>query len=175
MSVSYNDWKKLFLFCLGLAIAASLCMKWMEVDFWTGNSRFTIMGLELFYEKEKVIAILGSLDPHVKGILIYHLYFDFVFMAGVFPGTAALCIMARQRLQGPLARRFLLSLAALQLLAWGCDIIENYYLLNWVKVPLITDDLAFFHSLVITKFVIVLTGLCLSLGIIFFRIIKKPG
>jgi hypothetical protein len=175
MSVSYNDWKKLFLFCLGLAIAASLCMKWMEVDFWAGNSRFTIMELELFYEKEKVIEILGSLHPHVKRILIYHLYFDFVFMAGVFPATAALCIMARQRLLRRQVRRFLLALAALQLLAWGCDIIENYYLLKWVKASSITADFVFFHSLVITKFIIVLTGLCISISIMLVKFKRRVG
>jgi hypothetical protein len=176
MNVSYNYWKNLFFFCLGLAIGSSLCMKWMEADFWVGNEKFTVMGLELFYSREKVTAILRGLDPQVKRILVYHLYFDFVFMAGVFPAAAALCIMAGQKLISRWGRRFLLTLATLQLLAWGCDFIENCLLLNWIYNLVITDDFYYFHLLVITKFVIILAGLSISIIIIAIRYRKKsPG
>jgi hypothetical protein len=30
MSTNYQNWLKLFLFCLGLFIASAFCMKWME-------------------------------------------------------------------------------------------------------------------------------------------------
>ena len=85
MNTEYNRWKKLFIFCLGLAMASAFCMKWMESDFWVGDEKFDILGLELFYPAKKVAAILSGIDPHVKTILGYHLSFDFAFMAGVYP------------------------------------------------------------------------------------------
>jgi hypothetical protein len=33
-------------------------MKWMENDLFTNGEKFSILGLELFYPKEKVIGIL---------------------------------------------------------------------------------------------------------------------
>ena len=59
-------WKKLFLFSFGLAIGSAFCMKWLETEFWMRNEKFTIIGLELFYSKEKVIDILSNTDNHVK-------------------------------------------------------------------------------------------------------------
>ena len=97
-----SHWKKLFLFCLGLALGTSFCMKWLERSFYANDELFTIMGLELFYPKEKLIAILTGMDAHVKAILRFHLHFDFAFMAGVFPGIAAACMMAKEKLQQPI-------------------------------------------------------------------------
>src|SRR5688572_8461448 len=114
MSVTTKSWKNLFLFCLGLALGAAFCMKWMESDFWAGNEKFTIIGLELSYSKEKLILILTSLDHRVETILRYHLVFDFAFMAGVYPGISALCIMARHKIASKGLRRLLQWLAVLQ-------------------------------------------------------------
>src|SRR6185503_5097822 len=98
MNINYNRWRKLFQFCLGLSVASALSMKLMEFDFWVNNEKFTIIGLELFYPKEKVIAILSHLDDGVKTTLNYHLYIDFVFMAGIYPVISAMCMMAREKI-----------------------------------------------------------------------------
>src|SRR5687768_17811095 len=45
----------------------------------------SIFGLEFFYSKEKIIEIFSGIDARIKTILGYHLYFDFIFMAGVYP------------------------------------------------------------------------------------------
>jgi hypothetical protein len=140
MTTDYNRWKKLFLFGLGLAIASAFCMKWMENDLWIGNEKFTIIGLEIFYPKEKVSAIFWALDDHVKTILRYHLTFDFAFMAGVYPAIASLCMMARLKRSSHLLRKFLIVLAFLQLIAWACDVIENYFLFEWIKQPQIENE-----------------------------------
>ena len=118
-----NDqrWKKLFLFCLALSIGAGFCMKWIENDFWVKGEKFTIMGLELFYAKEKVIAILSNLDTRAGTALNYHLHFDFAFMAGVYPGAASLCMMARNKLITASWKRFFFVLASFQLAAWAGD------------------------------------------------------
>ena len=54
MNLSYYRWKRLFLFGLGLFIGTAFCMKWMEDDLLVNNEKFTILGLELFYTKEKL-------------------------------------------------------------------------------------------------------------------------
>src|SRR5690242_16077669 len=114
MKSGYQRWQKLFLFSLGLAVSASFCMKWMENSFWFQNEKFTILGLELFYPKEKMISILSGIDSHVKTILRYHLSFDFAFMAGVYPGITALCMMAREKVRRNSWKKVLLFFAFFQ-------------------------------------------------------------
>jgi len=158
MSITGQKWQKLFLFSLGLFMAAAFCMKWMENDFLQGGQKFTIMGLEFFYPKGKVACILAGLDEHVKTILRYHLSFDFVFMAGVYPGIASLCMMAREKSVNGILKKILFVLASLQALAWGCDIFENICLLKWINNPVIGNDFASYHLIVAAKWIIALTG-----------------
>lgn len=169
MISNQKRWKKLFLFCLGLAAASAFCMKWMENDLLVQGEKFTIMGLELFYPKEKVMAVLAGLDQPVSTILRYHLSFDFVFMAGIFPGIAALCMLASGKCKTAGWKKILTTLAALQLLAWGFDITENTYLLKWINNPDIGDEFDFFHFVVATKWIIALTGALLSIPILLFK------
>lgn len=159
MISNQKRWKPLFLFCLGLAIGSAFCMKWMEADFMVGSEKFSIMGLELFYPSARVETILKGLDPRVSSILSYHLHFDFAFMAGVFPGIAALCMIAKEKTKRKGLKTILIVLAMLQLLAWALDITENTVLLGWVKNPQIDAyDFMLFHLAVSTKWVIALLG-----------------
>jgi hypothetical protein len=174
MNLSYNRWKKLFLFGLGLFAGTAFCMKWMENDFLINGEKFTILGLELFYAKEKVMTVLSGLDEHVKTILSYHLYFDFAFMAGVYPGIAALCMMAREKLTVVVLKKLLFVLAAMQLIAWAGDIAENLFLLKWIKHPVIGNEFDSYHFIVIAKWLIALIGAVVSLfALILRRKIKK--
>ena len=168
MNTEYNRWKKLFLFCLGLAMASAFCMKWMESDFWVGDEKFTILGLELFYPAKKVAVILSGIDPHVKTILSYHLSFDFAFMAGVYPGITALCMMARYKKNSSAIKNILLIVAFLQIIAWGCDIIENCFLLKWIHTPEIGTEFTFYHLVVITKWGLALFGTLLAIPLLLF-------
>lgn len=166
MNVSDNHWRSLFLFGLGLFIGAAFCMKWMEGDLWVNGEKFTIVGLELSYTKEKVMAIMTRLDDRVKTILGYHLYFDFVFMAGVYPGIAALCMMARHKITAVSLKKFLFILAALQLAAWAGDIIENLYLLKWMDSPVIGNEFGTYHLIVYTKWIIALAGVLFAVPLL---------
>jgi hypothetical protein len=170
MDLSYNRWKKLFLFCLGLSAGTAFCMKWMETDLWVNGEKFTIIGLELFYTKEKVISVLAGIDSHVKTILSYHLHFDFAFMAGIFPGITALCMMAREKVTAKTLKKLLYVLAAIQLLAWAGDITENLYLIKWIKKPDIGNEFGVFHFIVATKWTIALTGALVSVPVLLFRL-----
>src|SRR5687768_2160898 len=99
-------WRLLFLFCLGLATASAFCMKWMEGDFLLKGETFSILDLEFFYTKEELSYILANIDDPTRRILKYHLVFDFAFMAGVFPGIAALCMMAREKIKAASVKKF---------------------------------------------------------------------
>ncbi len=163
MSINYKHWQKLFLFCFGLFASAAFCMKWMEGVFWQGDQKFTIIGLEITDSKDEVTAILSGLDEHVKTILRYHISFDFAFMAGVYPGIAALCMMAREKTSKALLRKILFALAALQTVAWACDIAENYYLLEWIKNPVIGNEFGLYHFIVFAKWGIALTAALIAI------------
>lgn len=169
MKYGNKTWQKLFLFCLGLFIAAGICMKWMEGDFIHNDSLFTIIGLEITYPEDKVVHLLSGLDDKVKTILHFHLLFDFVFMAGVFPGIASLCMIARQKFTNGLLKRFFLAMAIMQLLAWGCDIYENLSLLKWLKDPIIVKGFATYHFIVAAKWIIALTAALLAIPFVILR------
>jgi hypothetical protein len=165
--VTVKSWKKLFLFCMGLVIGTAFCMKWMENDLSSKGEQFSILGLELFYTKEKMTAILSGLDGSIKTILQYHLSFDFAFMAGVYPGITSLCMIAKEKTSNTSLKKLLYILAAFQLLAWAADITENYYLLKWTSQPVMGNDFSFYHFVVWSKWIIAFSGLFLSLIFVF--------
>ena len=173
MNTNSKGWKKLFLCCLGLFAGTAFCMKWMEADLLQNGQTFTVIGLEITYPKEKVLSILSGLDEHVKTILRYHLSFDFVFMAGVYPGIAALCMMARNRSYKPFTQKLLLLLAILQVAAWGFDIVENLYLLKWMKNAAIGNEFTLYHSIVAAKWIIALGGALIAIPLVLIK--KKPA
>ena len=133
------------------------------------RSLFTIIGLEISYPSSKVTAILSGLDDHVKTILRYHLSFDFAFMAGVYPGIMALCMMARHKVVKTILRRILFAFAVLQLAAWGCDIFENIYLLKWIKTPVIGNEFSTYHFIVAAKWCIALMGALLAIPVVLIK------
>ncbi|MEO5945805.1 MAG: hypothetical protein ABIP79_03250 [Chitinophagaceae bacterium] len=128
---------------------------------------FTIIGLEITYSKEKIIEIFAGITPAVKSVVGYHLAFDFAFMAGVYPGIAALCMMAREKRRNKLIRRVLLFAALLQVIAFGCDIIENMYLLNWLHSPVIGNEFTFFHWVVAIKWLLAISGASIAIPLVF--------
>ena len=138
-------------------------MKWKENDLMVDKEKFTIIGLELFYSKQKVVHILSSLDDREQTILKYHLYFDFAFMAGVYPGIGSMCMMASKRVRSSKHRNLLHSFAALQSVAWLADIIENLWLLHWVRVSSVGEEFAWYHIAVVVKWIIALSGVIVAI------------
>ena len=172
MSLKYSHWQSLFIFSLGLFMGTAFCMKWMEADFRFNEEKFTIVGLELFYSKQKVTHILSSLDYRVQTILRYHLFFDFAFMAGVYPGITSLCMMAREKVNSSSLKKVLYVFAAFQLLAWLADIYENLWLLHWISKPSIGKEFAWYHIAVVVKWIIVLACAMVAIP---FAIRKKKN
>jgi hypothetical protein len=168
-------WQKLFLFCLGLFIAGAFAMKWMENDLLFNNEKISIFGLELFYPKEKIVEIFSGISDKVKTILSYHLSFDFIFMAGCYPGIACLCMMASAKVNSKNLKRILFILAFLQIFGWTFDVIENYYLLKWLKTPVIGDEFGFYHVVVYSKWAIALTAVLIALFVYVSSLFRKKN
>lgn len=150
-------------------------MKWMEPDLIYKNEKISIFGLELFYPKEKVIEIFSGIGDKVQTILGYHLSFDFIFMAGVYPGIACLCMMALGKVSSNGFRKFLFVLACFQFFAWTFDVIENFYLLKWLKQPVIGNEFGFYHGVVYSKWIIALSAALISISIHVGSMFKKKS
>ena len=175
MKNDLHHWQRLFLFCLGLFITGAFAMKWMENDLLFNNEKISIFGLELFYPKEKIVEIFSSINDKVKTILGYHLSFDFIFMTGCYPGIACLCMMASAKVTSRNLKRILFILAFLQIFGWTFDVIENYYLLKWLKNPVIGDEFTFYHFVVYSKWIIALTGALLAIVILVSSVFKRKN
>jgi hypothetical protein len=175
MKNDLSRWQRLFLFCLGLFIAGAFAMKWMENDLLFNNEKISIFGLELFYPKEKIVEIFSGISDNVKTILGYHLSFDFIFMAGCYPGIACLCMMASAKVASKNFKRILFLLAFLQIFGWTFDVTENYYLLKWLKSSVIGEEFTFYHIVVYSKWIIALTGALLAIVILVGSVFKRKN
>ena len=180
MKNNFSRWQRLFLFCLGLFLAGAFAMKWIENDLLYNGEKISIFGLELFYSKEKIAEILSGLDDKVKTILGYHLSFDFIFMAGVYPGISCLCMMASEKVIPVTSgrtnlKRLLVILAFLQIFGWTFDVVENFYLLKWLKVPEIGNEFGFYHVVVYSKWIIALTGALFAIVILVGSLFKRKN
>src|ERR1041385_6472699 len=163
MHPNSNRWKSLFLFCLGIVIATSFIMEWLAGDFWIGDEKFSIPGLELFYSKREILTVLMQIKQPARIALNYQLIFDFAFMAGIYPGIASLSTMVREKINRKSIKNVLFALAMLQPVAWAFDIVENSYLLNWMEKPEIGEEFSIYHNIVIAKWLIALTGVLISI------------
>ena len=175
MKKNVINWNRLFLFCLGLFIGGAFAMKWIESDIVYNNEPISIFGLELFYSANRIEEIFSGITPQVKTILGYHLSFDFIFMAGCFPGIACLCMIAAEKVNSRVFKLILFSLAFIQLIAWAFDIVENYYLLKWLETPVIGNEFKIYHVVVYSKWVIALTSVLISLAVMLIAFYKKKN
>jgi hypothetical protein len=134
-------------------------MEWLASDFWVNDQKFSILGLEIFYSKKEVLEVLTQIKQPAKIALNYQLVFDFVFMTGVYPAIASLCMMAREKnVRNVVWRNILFALAILQPVAWAFDIAENIFLLSWMDKPDIGEEFGTYHNMVATKWLIALAG-----------------
>lgn len=155
-----NSW---LLFFTGILIGTMFCMKMLEPHFVHNGKLFTIIGIEMVYNEGYFISLLSGLESDVLRLLKFHLYADFVFMAGVYPAIAVLCLKARLKHSVPFLRNLLLVLALLQAGAWICDILENLYILRQLNKPVSSGGFGVYHFVVWTKWLLALAGLFTAL------------
>jgi hypothetical protein len=63
----------------------------------------------------------------------------------------------------------------MQIFGWTFDVIENYYLLKWLKNPVIGDEFTFYHTVVYGKWIIALTGALLAIVILVGSMFKRKN
>ena len=145
---------------------------------------FSIFDLEFPGSQETIKNILQGIDKLAtkpgcedclkksadsKKALKNNLLCDFIFMAGIYPFIALLCIATAYKMTY-WGRYIFLGLAILQLVAWLFDILENLYLLNKMKNPDTLSKLyTAYKNIVIAKWIFAVTGLICSLfGLLYF-------
>lgn len=168
-----KQWNKLLFFCVGLSIGVGFCMSWMESDFRVNGEKFTMIGLQLFYSRQRLAQILSGVDDHVRSILDYHLHFDFALMTGIFPGATCLCMIARNKIVSGSWKKFFFTLANCQLLGWAGDITENLYLLKWLERPVTGNEFILYRFIVTSKWIIGLLAPAFAIPVILLRQKKK--
>jgi hypothetical protein len=85
-------------------------------------------------------------------------------MADVYPGIAALCMLGTYKTINGKIKMLLSALALLQLVAWGCDIAENLFLLKWIKDASTVKNIGLYYDIVWTKWALALTLFVLSIS-----------
>ncbi len=164
-----NVWSKVFLFSLGISLASAFAMKWIESDFILKGNLFTILGLEFSYTKSEIQFLVSNLDERVHTLLVNHLIYDFAFMAGIYPLIASLCMLSRKKVSGKAMKGLLLFFALIQSIAWVADILENWYLLTWIRERNVNELYFQFHYIVWTKWMIAISGILITIVSLFFR------
>ena len=162
-------WKYLLWFCIGLALASGFCMKWLEPGFTVDGKLFTILELEFHTDIVHVDGLFRHMDPFVREMVHQHLVYDYAFMAGVYPGIAALCMLAADRFSSRGWKNVFFILAIFQLFAWGFDIAENYYLDKWLHAGKVSYQFRFFHLIVYSKWILALVGFFFAIAVIIFK------
>jgi hypothetical protein len=106
-------------------------------------TRFSIMDLEFPGSPASIPDIvrgMNALPPEQRSrsrrALRGNLLLDFLFMAGIYPAIFLICIhCAKQMRDNGVGEAIFSTLAALQLVAWIIDILENFYLLRKLAKP----------------------------------------
>ncbi|MBG9377183.1 hypothetical protein I5907_13145 [Panacibacter sp. DH6] len=124
-----------------------------------GVTCFSIMQLELPRNEDSLRTILSNVaQQNATALVKQHLYIDFAFMPAVYIGTAFwLLIVGRNSRK---INVFFIMLAALQIVPWVFDIIENTTLIKAINDPIhqLSINLQTFKTMVYIKFVIALGG-----------------
>jgi len=135
-------------------------------------TRFSIMDMEFPGSEHSISNIILGIHKLPEDLsrasmkaLKGNLYTDFVFMAAVYPFIALLCYHTAELMQH-FGRAVFLSLALLQLLAWGFDLVENYYLFHKIRKPYPAQPrrLKQYKNMVLWKWGIATTGLVTAIA-----------
>ena len=84
-------------------------------------------------------------------------------------------MIASAKVAGKNLKRILFFLAFMQIFGWTFDVVENYYLLKWLKNPVIGDEFDFYHIVVYSKWIIALTGALLAIVILVGSVFKRKN
>ncbi|RPD39668.1 hypothetical protein [Chitinophaga barathri] len=127
---------------------------------------FNILDLEFPVSDAELAGMIQNMLPGVRKAVRLHLWVDFLFMLGFYPFTAMLCLIIGYKTG--IGAYFYSMMAALQGVAWGCDILENIYLLRKLRKPEPGKQFGTYSFFVYTKFILCYAGLGVTLPVAFY-------
>lgn len=158
---------KLIIICVIVFYLTSCKMIRSSQNFLKANGqKFSIIDLELPKSRVFLQQLISDFAKGTKASVVKNLNEDYIFMVAAYIGIALMCFKARDFSNGnwPI---ILTWIGALQILPWIFDIYENIQIRKWVDGEKITNNLALFKLMVMTKFLIAFIGALLSLVIFF--------
>ena len=149
LSQYLNNWL-LFTLSFGLMLLVSFIMMRQSRNFSTfyvTKRKFSIMELEIPATYAGLVRIIKGLfllpEPDRKksiAALKGQLWLDFLFMPLAYGSIFLLCWRVSAKFQSAFGHYGFFAFAALQVVPWICDIIENVYLLGKIKQGVNIDD-----------------------------------
>lgn len=160
-----------FVLCFGLMLATALWLNRLAKKFHrragSGEEQpFTIFDLQFPASEAEMDNLIGHLQPTAHRALKAHLWVDFLFMLGLYPATALLCLIIGAKTGS--GEYFFWLVAALQGVAWVADICENIYCLRKMGPSPTKGGFAAYSFAVNTKFLLVFLGLAVTLPVAFY-------
>lgn len=179
MELIEQNWWMLFLACLFIFLSTGIWMQRIANGFiiLPANLKFSMFELELPASESSLRKLILQMDDKVKGSVRRQLLVDYIFMLGCYVGIALLCYKTSMKMVA-VGKYIFLGLAALQVISWICDIVENIYLFDQLKNTSTelseksSSGYRFFQFLVKTKFILAFVGaICSLFGLLYFWII----
>lgn len=157
--------RKLFCFFFVIALLSAMWMGLLSQEIREkGMTDFSIMQLELPKDAMHLQQTLGAFHQYeVTDTVNTHLWVDFLFMLGAYPGIAVWLLWLRRGSNKNLSR-LLAIVAASQLIPLVLDIIENSHLLTAIEGDSLDIPVNTLKNMVYCKFVIAYSGVTLALA-----------
>lgn len=145
---------------------SALARRFRTVDTDLGEVPFSIFDLQFPSSETELCKLLSSATSDGKWALRMHLLVDFLFMIAVYPMIAILCLALGEKTG--MGKYFFWLIAALQMVAFLFDILENLYLLRRLRKPQVSGGFGRFTFFVYAKFMLAFLGVSVTLPVIFY-------
>ncbi|HUC82918.1 MAG TPA: hypothetical protein VMR70_18565 [Flavisolibacter sp.] len=180
MTTITQNWWLLFIVCFTVMLGLTLWLAAIARNFYTnkdGLRSFSIFDLEFAATESMLDKIFAFSTEDSRKQLRRHLLVDFLFMPFVYGGIALLCYKTALKMEY-YGYYLFMGLAALQLLPFVFDVLENSYLMGKLTLQkgeiARADSSAFkqYQFFVKAKFTIALTGtICSVFGLFYFWLV----
>lgn len=134
-----------------------------------GDVPFSILDLQFPSSEAELYTLIRHLPPNARRALKAHLWVDYLFMAGLYPAIALLCLILGTKTGA--GQYFFWLVAALQGFAWLFDAMENAWLLRKLRKPEPGSGKRAFRNYtfcVYAKFILAFLGVSVTLPVIFY-------
>lgn len=154
------------LFLLTTLWMSALARRFRTMDTDVGEVPFSILDLQFPSSENELCMLMSRATPDGRKALRMHLLVDFLFMMGLYPMVAILCLALGEKTGA--GQYFFWLVAALQFCAFLFDILENFYLLSRLANPKARGGFKTYKFYVFAKFILAFMGVAVTLPVIFY-------